>query len=83
MSLLLKEVLRNWLTDATSTSPSDKVKKRGLCFYVGINLEGELFEELGHLNFPFDATVIDHIKDREKHLNPRRLAFVRSYLNIT
>jgi hypothetical protein len=88
MSPELKEVLREWYEDATSENPSARVKEYGLCSYAedfgGRRLEDELSSTLyvstGNASFPFDLGPVEYWADRNKHLNPRRLAWVRSMI---
>lgn len=80
--------LKEWLADATSTSPSWGVKQTGLCSYMDntdLVWEMKAFWEEQGLDpvFPFNSIVFykdGYFEESDKavcHLNPRRLAWVR------
>lgn len=93
--MTLREILQQWLDDATSESPSDSVRSYGLCSYIDArtwsdespyyefcNLLREQFEEA---TFPFGGWELYMAERTEmtQHLNPLRLAWVRKYLEET
>lgn len=89
----LKKELQEWWDDATSSQPSQLATSVGLCVYVkrgSSYLElTDLFEDLyrkgriNSLSSPFNDRVSygKECYDRACHMNPNRLAFVRSILD--
>lgn len=84
----LYEQLKAWLIDATSSSPSYYARNHGLCSYVN---NGGLVDEMVafwreqglDVSYPFETgqrhtdRAWHYETDGHKHLNPRRLAWVR------
>lgn len=89
----LKKELQEWWEDATGPQPSKLAKSVGLCVYVkrgSSYLElNDLFEDLygqGRINSissPFNARMsyAEECNNQACHMNPNRLAFVRSILD--
>lgn len=82
----LYEVLKAWLIDATSTSPSSEVRFCGLCAqpHIDEELTSEMRafwrEQRLHEIFPFNLTEGEYYHESNSgtcHLNPRRLAWVK------
>lgn len=93
----LHSVLSDWLADATSSEPSTRVRVNGLCHYcVWDNITclrpEKIIEEFKELlaadfgqciDYPFDYDSRSEYEDEigRRHLNPRRLAWVRKVLS--
>lgn len=84
MSLLI--ALKDWLEDAESGKPSNAVKTRGLCSYVGISnavtvdLAAQFLSDksLTCTIYPFGADDYDERQlNKTMHLCPKRLAWVK------
>ena len=84
----LYAVLKRWLIEATSDNPSHSIQDYGLCCYVDDqNLVDEMvafWREQGlDVSYPFEepkghwGRLMSYENDPRKHLNPRRLAWVR------
>lgn len=93
----LRLLLASWLADATSATPSERVRQRGLCAYVmaredGYTLASELdrlfIEEFDTTATPFNDGLFGHNgyfpegDAGKSHKNAARLAWVRKQLNV-
>lgn len=86
----LRRALASWRLEATSKKPPREVQVYGLCHYVtafgfadaSINYElKKAFSACGLNNFhPFDNLYEEYCEDDNKHLNPKRLAWVNKVL---
>lgn len=93
MSPDLRRALEAWRFEAASKKPPRDVREYGLCAYVrAFDLRGvkynylknelvRLFEEDGLIpTHPFDKSYEAYAFDDNKHLNPKRLAWVNKVL---
>lgn len=91
MSPYLREALQEWLEDATSEDPCNTVRHCGICAWmwrypveVGDEYKSLLYDDFGdNSSTPFHASYYAYLDDKDaetQHLNPERLAWVRSKL---
>lgn len=74
----VRDALIAWQVEAKKENPNEDCREWGLCNWIGYYW---LDEEIGNCFFketvyPFDGNINKYSSDSNKHLNPKRIAWV-------
>lgn len=67
-----------WATNGASIESESFDRNHGLCKQPSMMVFRELVIALNFVTLPFDSDIYHYLSDSNKHLNPKRLAWVKS-----